>query len=1045
MTILNSIQKVFLFTLFSAVSVYCAEAPQPDPQSWIDQLHHEDFDTRAAAVERLAAMGETARAALEKAGADKDPEIRTVVRDLLERLNRASLMIVATDRDGNSMPEAKGDVKFWSVPSDDDDLQSDPDSLTTNADGIALISGKKPGNYQINIEWKQLHPVAAFNYGGPLKLKSGPNRLPVTLTKGGIFQTTILDEQGNPIKDAKAMLSSDMELFPEQHLELQENLNDERQPSETSQVDGKIKMVGVPDGVYRCFVVGDKFETAESQLCRIHEGQVTELPPLKLKPRSSGTLSLTLSMDDGKPFDKQQVYVSLIPIVEGDETSKKMRIIQHYQALDNREPQNTDENGKLVIENIKSGKYQLSIQTIIDGDDVDMRKQTVFYQEEISIKGNETNELQLPKLTGGTLTGKVLYNKGGPVLGGGFVQAYLEQDFEFFDDMNLLLKGVDLLSDYVSRSANIGINGCYELKQLRAGKYVLTISAPQGEAAIIYGLEISEGKSVTVPDLKFPNPMTSINKINGKVLLPDGKPAIGTDLRLECQGNPRNPFGPSSLNRECDSKGVFSFNDYIDSVIGVPIRLKATLAGYITANIDLTAPDVNTDEFVIRLQKRNYGQLMVTVVDETGKPLMGAKVTPSLRPQRGGLGIEVKPASRAQRTGKNGVVRFAGLACGMRNIGAELEGYFVNMKLGVDIVPDIETPFVVVMNRGLTLTGQLDLPEGVSHALANVTLISLTSFGNLTLREAVQAQGEFSFSGLAPGDYYHIAPEAPGLLAVKSFKKFSLSVDSRESTRIKLHMVRPGGAAINVGADFAGMPATLISADFPTRINDDDANGMIFQDIVDGSGRAEFFAPPGTYRILFQYKNRYSSPDDKALSVGIISSPITLHSIKSSADLSTLQATDLKCHFGTASASFSLVPLLQGASQCEGYVTFMLLGKDVMTEFSQSYNKMVTQPIIIGTPPKLFNPIDPNRFTIEGLPAGEYKIIQTKNNRDDHENILHAENTLATFKIKDGESLALGTIKFQQPVSPKDALVETRRDEMDDEEESEDKEEMFKP
>jgi len=87
------------------------EDAAPDPARLIEQLKHDEFDVRRNAAEKLVAMGESSRTALEKASGSDELEIREAATALLQRLDKYTLTILAFDRNGKPAVGAEAEAK----------------------------------------------------------------------------------------------------------------------------------------------------------------------------------------------------------------------------------------------------------------------------------------------------------------------------------------------------------------------------------------------------------------------------------------------------------------------------------------------------------------------------------------------------------------------------------------------------------------------------------------------------------------------------------------------------------------------------------------------------------------------------------------------------------------------------------------------------------------------------------------------------------------------------------------------------------------------
>ena len=1039
----------------SPPSTASAPVKAGDAASWVSKLNSDDFDERNAASDNLARLGEAAREALEKGASAADPEIKAAAADLLGKLGQATLTLLTLDRGGKPLAGVSADLTLYKElnPSN-----QQPQPVTTKADGTELLTKTEPSLYNLYLNWKKSSPVGM--YPTRLKLVPGPNRIVVQLTRGGSCEARALDAEGKPLKDAKLLLSSSIDIadFIDDPT-FQNRFGGRPELMTSTDEKGKAKLENVTDGVYRMVWTHDACEPTLGAVIRIHEGQTTQVPDTTLTAKSRGSLVLTLSHEDGKPLEKTHFFMSFIPATDDPAALHKALKAEYQQRMyDNGQPlQQTDEKGKVTLENLKPGKYHILLRTTAaenqgrvffrgNGND-QSENMTEYAIRDVEIKTGASAEFVLKPATGAVMKGKIVNEKGEPCH---------DVSLSLIEENYLVIAGVQVFTQNYydpagmhSRYAQNKADGTFEIKNLRAGKYALSAHGRNGEAVIVYGIVVVDGKPVEVPEIKLPSPKKSFGEIKGKVLLNTGAPGISATVNLETI----SPFGSSSTGINTNQKGEFNFNMANYNLSGyLPTRIRVTLNGYHSAFLDLAAPDVKLDEIVVNLRKRDYGKLRVKAVDEAGKPLAGVLVSPvGVNPNIYAFGRQVVP--RVQRTNAAGEVHFTGLADGPRTLQIELNGYFTDPDAQANVIKgDDESLFTATMHTGLKIAGQLELPAGAPPTIVGVVLTDRTGHGTSV---AADADGKFLFSGLAPG-MYSVTADLPGCGTATA--KLTLTKDLKEPAAVKLKLVRNGGIAIKTAPTQAGYVAHLYPEALLKNGPVEELWGQgLWQDIIDGSGRAEVAAPDGAYRVMVSdLENYYDSDYGQRNYVTVMRSvaSVTTQSLASPADLSKIEAQPAQLAPAKASVAIKLIgqyPPDIPKEKLVQPVSFALVSADVLGTFyynmqgRQQQQVSALEPQIVGTPPKELQVSQSDLFTIDRLPAGNYKLYQLHTNSIT--GVVTVGKPVTEFSLKDGEKLELNDVKFDIPVPSKEELDQAQRDyfSYDGNDEDQDKVEVFKP
>jgi hypothetical protein len=562
-------------------------------------------------------------------------------------------------------------------------------------------------------------------------------------------------------------------------------------------------------------------------------------------------------------------------------------------------------------------------------------------------------------------------------------------------------------------------SGGYEIKNLMPGKYAVIVSSQFGVVAYGFGIEVVAGETAQAPAVVLNGTNDKMEEIKGIVLTQEGAPAVGASVTLvfENQGQ----WGNAT-----NDNGVFQFQATPSNGQGKASRLQIKAAGYKAASVDLLKEHVNLQDVRVQLEKQHYGTLNVKVVNEAGQPVVGAAVAAS------------DNAVPRRFTNKYGETTISGLSAGARTLTVSREGYY--LKDGnVDVAADTESKATLVLVPGLSVKGRVQLPEG---ALAEHVSVWLQSADNKNRVVPLLANGEFTFTGILAGEYT-LRCVGPALACTEALT-VSVAKNQKELAPLKLTMVRPVGTAVNVGTEFEGMQATLAPHNFwsegsPSVYRNGWNNGRYNPDTagmpVDSTGRVEFWGlAPGNYDLQLSMPGQAYRWYGRGRNVpaSVIVPNLTVEGITSVAALATAPAKELKLE----SRSGKVVGLLTTnpptpAYGVNGTLNLKLVGAGatgtLTYNFPQDMRAQSTPIQIVGkAPPGLNKPRDPGTFQFENLPPGDYSIVadlmlyRYRTHRQggmtwsssEPDETKRTPQTLKTFSIKAGETLEIGTLRF---------------------------------
>ena len=1022
---------------YPAGSAFAEEAPPKEAAALVEQLRHSDYDVRNAAREKLAALGEAARTVLEGATRAEDVETRAAATALLNKLETATVTLLAFDRDGRPAAGAEAEVRPQLQRPGGAGNEQNLQNITVGADGTARLASLAPQYANFNFAWKKWTPTRDGSPWWSVNLERGSNPLFVTLARDGAVEVSVQDAQGAPLKDGRAQLFNNM-VFNRELLDLQlaglESWGARNTPTGACDAKGVAK-VDAGEGLYQCVVLADGYLPALAGAgVRVREGETTRLGSVKLVKKNNGQVRITLQKADGSAAKEARINLSLEYQYEGPEGPNVRREALALRAQMNmrRSPdqRQLDDKGKLLVEDLRPGKYRLVAA---------MGNDAPWHMPEVVVTAGQTTELPpLKPAQVGSVKGK-LTGQGGKGLGYCTVNALPEQDlsedagwsspqdWRFVQRRNWGMSNSSTQSD-----------GAYELRNLLPGKYVVTIATRRGQAILICGVEVTAGKTTAVADTVVPSRGgVSGQAIKGVVLLPDGKPAANASVNLYHSG--------SSWGRNCDEKGQFEYSSE-DQAEGYE-RLIVKVPGCRPLCLELNAPGLKLDTLTLRLQKQEYGALSVKVADEAGKPLKGVAVWPGGRYRT--QYFQGMPQERQAVTNKNGEVRFTGLAVGERMLNFDCSGYYLPGEFKAVVVADTEAQVKAVLRAGMKVCGRLELPEGKAYGQAVASLSGGTSRVSW-----VKDDGSFAFAGLPPGEYW-LSASAPGL-APTDHAMVTLRPDA-PPPELRVKLARPGGAAVMLGQRLEGYAASLMpkgSWDPLVKGKQKDRQPGSLYATVDAAGRAEFWgAMPGDYDVLASpntnrmqqyYPGYYRSGNPRKAPVSAVVGPVQVQALKSVSELHELQAQAFTIVPGTATVTGKLTPVgetpptITDDNICG--LNLRLVGSAAMGNITLSYPgdfrpQAERQPIIIGTPPRGVAPapFEPGCFTFQDVPPGEYKLLVDLA-RYRHaprrpvwspESEKPAPTVLATITVRAGEKADVGDVKYELP---QDLLSDTAGD-----------------
>lgn len=1007
---------VFLFLMLGTFWAAGLEAEEaPDPETLVKRLGADDFDERQEAAEKLEALGETARAALEKARGSDLLEVRAIAARLLSLLKRAKLSLRFVDENGKPWPNLSVNASLQPFSQNFNTRaqmmafarrQGKPnETLETDADGTLELVSPAPGLHQLSVveqnrpwNWNVWQPQ-------PLNLRSGENRAYWIRPRGAtVSGAVVADETGQPVADAEVMIRRD------DGIRLRDLLAQwwTGQPRSSivqgnTDAQGAFSVQNVGPSSARVYVRHTDYVPVEGPNLMITDSRpyAVEQPiRLQLKSKAWGRLRMQVLDSAGKPAENAKVQVHLFRLGDDD--------AQVPSFADPRERQvallDTDKEGYFQTDYLEPGTYQVRVTSNVQEEGQEKASRIVTY-DAVEVKPGATVSVagRTPPKTG-ALTGRfksthefsmsplrVLALRTDDPRVEQYLKRYKRlQPWEIFQ-----FTGDNRNQQYIHSNKDY-----FEFSNLQPGHYALVLHSMRDQRfGWIFDLDVKPGETTTIPDIDLavaeePEDQTRPSSLRGTVV--DEKGRLIDQLQWTVRGT---GFSTSSST----NGGRFQIDLRSN---GKATSVTFTCPGYRPFKIDLRKPIADPAQMVVQMQPQGYGAVQVKVLDPDGRPLENARVTPV-------SAVNGLPSYyRSRDTDPDGVAKLQGLAYGKRSMVVDLEGYYLDQPLRVDVELDQTSKIDVTMKPGQTLNGHVTLPAGVSPDDVLVWVASLESPNLTTEMEAwrstgVNADGDFECPGLAPGKV-KLKAQAPGMIG----DEWTATVGQNE--KIELHLFKPVSLVIDAGEAGKGgnlwllktgtlKPAQNIYSLFQIGTPVDALGHAVLGDLV-----------PGTYDLLFAEKTMRTRSFRGQASMQIIASGIVVAP-------NTTATQAVKWHPGNASVS--LIPRMDGetSERIAAQSVLLLESETAFATIFMSPNYALAPPkpwFVRGTPPEGFlSESKPEGIAIDGLPAGEYKLqicarsFQHRSERS----MFQQARLIKTFTLKEGEALDLGTIALDAP------------------------------
>ena len=1074
----------------------------PDVPTWIALLSSDDYDVRWEAAAKLAAQGDAARPALQQALSSSDVETRSIAARLLMQQAKSGLRLMAFDRNGKPCDGIEGTLQMWDTSDRFQRTRSNP-AMVFGPNGIAEVDDIRPGSKSFNFTWQKCWVTGSEAYGSNsyfnsvTKIRAGRTPILFSFSKGGSIKGSIVDMDGKPVNDAEFAVYA-VGNFNADMLDVHGEYQS-MQPLASARTDAKgdalIENIG--DGVYTCVATVHASSFIGSTI-RVREGQKTLAAPISVTVAKPGKFVFAprgiidernseeiksareqWNQNNGgnrpekKPDETARKAPAAPPaaeplkdlkmaidedfLYEGPNAEKKQRALLEEKARTGRyqekQQYDADESGKVSLDNLRAGKHAVTIRCpgfaprkltidVPPGGVADLGELTLDAGGAAAFRATDSAGKDLSDIVAYPVPDDetaALASVPGEVLGFIRGQNTWDEARNYVDWQRQMLRRFDMRTQAKPKDK-------FTLNNLAPGKYSLLVyrqsAARVQQVYLICGVTIEMGKTTELPALSFPAPAvpernSDTARIKGKLI------GVTGDLSQRCTIYYQTQNGSTGSSTNTDG----TFQLHVGNM-GFGGTLRVKVPGYKLVEFDCSSPGLDLGNIEIKLEKQTYGVVRVRVVDEQGRPMAGAEVDPTPPANQNyyysnNRGLK----SLRKTTDAKGEALFTGLNIGQRRVLVSRDGYYISDPVRVTIQKDTEALIVVMLRKGLEISGKVSGPAGTHFE--NAVIHVRQQQDSLTLSVSPNAEGQYTIGGLSP-DTYTITAEAP-MLALAEPQKVELIGESKRDQNLTL--VATGGFAAQLPPAFVGRYA-LIEKESPEKKLDtmyiNPRGGYGSSGSIDASGLAEFWGiKAGRYKMSLapNYRHTVAEKDGEKYASHIdctpFSDPFDITDPKKFADLKLDSATKISFPEGSASALVKFVFPSTSAdnvsrmSQIQSSTVIEIKGDNC---YGQTYlnarsrsNVSMTNTAklrIIGKVPAY---LEPKKSTsgltlIQGLVPGKCKILVTSitfnpvlGTQERSDEIVAAE-----FEIKPGEFKDLGVVTIE-PSKSVARKIATRR------------------
>jgi uncharacterized GH25 family protein len=703
----------------------------------------------------------------------------------------AAIEGTVTDADGNPIAGAEVEVQVKRAPGG---MRIEigrpapmPRNVTTSEGKFRLSPLDPDKSYIVKAKSEGFAPAESTVSGlEPYATKSGVS---LTLSGGQTVIGVLVDPSGNPIRDAS------IELTPGQSRHGMMIVMDSGSAAVSftgsSDDDGKFRVSGLPAGKFDLDASRPGFATRRVPAIEmVEDAAPVDLGEITLEPGEH--VQGIVTDRDGLPIEGVEVYVS--------EAGGMMMMVMDGGGPGPEAPEPdavTDPTGWFTVSDLAPGKkYSLKLSRT-------------------GYVGSSAGPIQVPRVEpveavldpASDVIGTVSTTGGEPIAG---AQVNMTRS-------RTIQMGGNVMKTIMMMSATSDAQGQFIFEDQEPGEISLKAVASGYREAKLDGLEIPKGEDLEGVEL----PLDTGAVVQGRVLAPDGRPAIGASVRLagEGEGFMRELGGTAS-----DGNGYYRLEGLTPGTVSV----EATHDDY-----PRTVKDIDADEGMnsLNLQFEGGFEVTGTVLGGEGDVVANASVrlVPTGRMWGG-------PETMSEA---DGTFNLPGVQDGSYRLWVEAESYAASTgKQQVTVAGEAVYGLEVRLDPGAVIVGRVTGLEPELFGDVNVRAEG-ESFGGFE-GAGVDYEGNFRLENLQPGSYNVVASlarsgrQARGQVTLESGVG-EARVDLEFGTGLTL-----SGQALQAERPIAGATIYVEGTDIDHNgWNETDTDGRF---VIEG-------LEPGTYRL----------------------------------------------------------------------------------------------------------------------------------------------------------------------------------------------------
>ncbi len=315
-------------------------------------------------------------------------------------------------------------------------------------------------------------------------------------------------------------------------------------------------------------------------------------------------------------------------------------------------------------------------------------------------------------------------------------------------------------------------NGAYSISSgLPTGSYTVTATAPGYQSQNKTGVSVTAGSTTSGVNFKLLKiPASSSGRISGTVTGEDnpltskqssgitcvpGKSSINVGDTLAVSGGITPPvagatvsveykMGSTDVTRTVTTGTDGKYGDSYSPTVAGSWTVEASWAG----NTQYSGASSTTQTFTVSQPTVTTGGIKVTVVDNSGKPIMGASVSSTSTPSG--------QAALSGVSGSDGSITFTGVAAGSYTLQASMSGYVTNSGTVSVTAGSTASLSITLQTQPTATTGGIKVTvlDSSNHPIVGASISSTsTPSGQVALSGVSGSDGSITFNGVAAGSY----------------------------------------------------------------------------------------------------------------------------------------------------------------------------------------------------------------------------------------------------------------------------------------------------